>query len=46
MNWTRDNQGIDQNDLQTVFKYEPKGTTVLHMLSENKVKFEICPLNL
>ncbi|KAI7912838.1 hypothetical protein M0657_002226 [Pyricularia oryzae] len=46
MNWTRDNQGIDQNDLQTVFKYEPKGTTVLHMLSENKYKLSKTSLEL
>jgi hypothetical protein len=37
MNWARDDEGISDADFAKVFKYEPKETTVVRMLSDNDV---------
>jgi hypothetical protein len=39
MDWARDNTGLSDRDLENVFKYEEKSTTVVRMLARDKV----CP---
>jgi hypothetical protein len=44
MNWARDNEGISDVDFSKVFKYEPRESTVIRMLSDNNWQPEICSL--
>jgi len=37
MDWARDNSGLSDRDLDNVFKYEEKSTTVVRMLAGEKV---------
>lgn len=37
MNWARDNTGLNDKDLEHVFKYEEKPTTVVQMIDGAKV---------
>jgi hypothetical protein len=37
MDWARDNSGLSDRDLDNVFKYEDKSTTVVRMLAGEKV---------
>ena len=37
MDWARDKTGLSGKDLDNVFKYEEKSTTVVRMLSDEKV---------
>jgi hypothetical protein len=37
MNWARDNAGLSDRDLDSVFKYEEKSTTVVRILAGEKV---------
>jgi hypothetical protein len=37
MNWARDNTGLNDRDLEHVFKYEGKPTTVVQMMEGAKV---------
>jgi hypothetical protein len=37
MDWARDNTGLSDKDLDKVFKYEEKSTTVVRMLAGNEV---------
>jgi hypothetical protein len=37
MDWARDNAGLSDTNLDNVFKYEEKSTTVVRMLSGEKV---------
>jgi hypothetical protein len=37
MDWDRDNAGLSEKDLENVFKYEKKSTTVVRMLVGEKV---------
>lgn len=38
MDWPRDNIGLSERDLENVFKYEPKYTTIVRMLTSSKVR--------
>lgn len=38
MDWARDNAGLSDRDLDNVFKYEEKSTTVVRMLADEKVR--------
>ncbi|TLD27143.1 hypothetical protein PspLS_04354 [Pyricularia sp. CBS 133598] len=46
MNWASDNLGIDEYDLQTVFKYAPRESTVVQMLGGNEYKLVTSSLEL
>lgn len=37
MNWTRDEGGLGEADLEKVFKYEPRETTVIRILARDGV---------
>ena len=37
MDWARDNAGLSDRNLDSVFKYEEKSTTVVRMLAGEKV---------
>jgi hypothetical protein len=37
MDWARDNSGLSDRDLDNVFKYEEKSTTVVRILAGEKV---------
>jgi hypothetical protein len=37
MDWARDNAGLSDTNLDNVFKYEEKSTTVVRMLAGEKV---------
>jgi hypothetical protein len=39
MNWARDNAQLSIADLETVFKYDPKESTIVRMLSSQDVRF-------
>ncbi|KAF2477888.1 uncharacterized protein BDR25DRAFT_250230 [Lindgomyces ingoldianus] len=41
MNWARDNANLSEEDLKTVFKYEPKESTVIRMLASQDWRVEI-----
>ncbi|KAF1948779.1 hypothetical protein CC80DRAFT_599444 [Byssothecium circinans] len=41
MNWARDNTGLDDADLETVFKYAPRESTVIRMLARDNWNAEI-----
>lgn len=41
MNWVRDDTVLSQADLDTVFKYEPKESTIIRMLASRDVC--VCP---
>jgi hypothetical protein len=38
MDWARDNAGLSDKDLDNVFKYEGKSTTVVRLLADEKVR--------
>lgn len=40
MDWARDNAGINDNDLDNVFRYEEKPTTVVRMIMGKKVQIQ------
>ncbi|KAI6360864.1 hypothetical protein MCOR25_006600 [Pyricularia grisea] len=46
MNWASDNLGIDEYDLETVFKYAPRESTVVQMLGSNEYKLVTSSLEL
>jgi hypothetical protein len=37
MDWACDNAGLNDRDIENVFRYEPKYTTVVRMLTSDKV---------
>jgi hypothetical protein len=42
MDWARDNAGLSDTNLDSVFKYEEKSTTVVRMLAGENVSFRTC----
>lgn len=38
MDWAHDNVGIREADLDEVFKFDPKESTLVEVLSENQVR--------
>ncbi|KAF2177163.1 hypothetical protein K469DRAFT_380510 [Zopfia rhizophila CBS 207.26] len=44
MNWARDNVVLTDADLQSVFQYGPRETSVIRMLARKSWKAEICSL--
>jgi hypothetical protein len=43
MDWARDNAELSDKDLDNVFKYEEKSTTVVRMLADEKVQSRDLP---
>ncbi|KAF2635192.1 hypothetical protein P280DRAFT_523289 [Massarina eburnea CBS 473.64] len=44
MNWARDNASLSDADLKTVFRYEPRETTVVRLLARTNWKADISSL--
>ncbi|KAK7431373.1 hypothetical protein QQZ08_002144 [Neonectria magnoliae] len=44
MDWARDNVGLSESDLTNVFKYVPRESTIVHLLSDNKYRAQISSL--
>jgi len=42
MDWARDNTGVNEKDMDTVFKYEEKFTTVVRILENDAVRTPSC----